>query len=187
MKNIIIIGSARSGKSTLANKIAKNFPYQIIHVDSLRDTFYKIYPELGVGVNTAFKNQKFQEFLVSYLESASFESKNNFGYILEGLELSFDTVKNHFLKENYLVYGLGISNATVDYFVNQMKKYDDEYEWTYQMSDEELKKIAQEYIDLSVKIKDFCNQNLIPYYDTTENREACLNQIISEINVKFED
>ena len=44
-KNIIIIGRSRCGKSTLATKIAKVLPYQIIRVDSLRDTFFKIFPE----------------------------------------------------------------------------------------------------------------------------------------------
>ena len=46
LKNIIIFGEPRSGKSTLANMIVDRFNYQVIHVDSIRDTFKKIYPEL---------------------------------------------------------------------------------------------------------------------------------------------
>lgn len=39
MKNIIIFGEPRCGKSTLANMIADKFHYQVIRVDALRDTF----------------------------------------------------------------------------------------------------------------------------------------------------
>jgi adenylate kinase family enzyme len=187
MKNIVIMGSARAGKSTLANKIAEKLPFQIIHVDSLRDTFYKIYPELGVGVDTAIKNERFQEFLVSYLSSVCFESKGKFGYILEGLELSLETIKRNLLNPDYLIYGLGISNTTVDQFVLKMQENDNEYEWTYQKPLEDLKQIAQEYIDLSNKIKEFCEQYQIPYYDTVENREIILNQIVLEISERYED
>ena len=44
MKNVIIFGEPRSGKSTLANMIVDKFNYQVMLVYAIRDTFKTIYP-----------------------------------------------------------------------------------------------------------------------------------------------
>lgn len=53
MKNIIIIGRPRAGKSTLANMIADKFNYQIIRTDAVRNTFKTVFPELNIRSHTA--------------------------------------------------------------------------------------------------------------------------------------
>ena len=67
MKNVIIFGEPRSGKSTLANMIVDKFNYQVIHVDAIRDTFKTIYPELNIAPDIAINNKKFQLFIQEYL------------------------------------------------------------------------------------------------------------------------
>ena len=59
MKNIIIFGEPRSGKSTLANMIIDKFNYQVIHVDAVRDTFKEIYPELNIAPDIAITSSSF--------------------------------------------------------------------------------------------------------------------------------
>jgi len=186
-KNIIIIGRSRCGKSTLATKIAKVLPYQIIRVDSLRDTFFKIFPELEIGVNTAIINQKFQKFLASYLKKMKTQSHGEFGYILEGLELSFENVLKNFKNEKNLIYGLGIENITVEKYLEQMKDKDTIYDWTYNLSDNDRKKHIRSELKHSKEIKNFCLEHKIPFYNTAKNREKVLDEIIEHIkeNYKF--
>ena len=44
MKNILIIGPARSGKTTLAKMIVNKFPsYNVINTDVLRDGIYEVF------------------------------------------------------------------------------------------------------------------------------------------------
>jgi len=57
MKNIIIIGRSRVGKSTLANMIADKYNYQIIRTDIIRNTFKEVFPELNIKL-TQLRKQK---------------------------------------------------------------------------------------------------------------------------------
>ena len=46
MKNIIIIGSSRVGKSTLASILCAKYNSNYMSGDSIRNAFINIYPEL---------------------------------------------------------------------------------------------------------------------------------------------
>ena len=48
MKNLLIIGVPRAGKSSLANMICDKFGCGLISIDVIVATFYKIFPELGM-------------------------------------------------------------------------------------------------------------------------------------------
>ena len=50
-KNILIIGAARSGKTTLAKKIAKEKGYSLICIDDLVSGL-QAYPELNISHNS---------------------------------------------------------------------------------------------------------------------------------------
>ena len=69
MKNIIILGAARAGKSTLAQMIHRKYNYSIISIDSfvraLRDSF----PSLGIThSNTENKFKLLPPFVFSYMK-----------------------------------------------------------------------------------------------------------------------
>ena len=114
MKNIIIFGEPRSGKSTLANMIVDRFNYQVIHVDSIRDTFKKIYPELGIAPNMAIENEKFQLFLQEYLYRNTIkEERNKYGYVMEGCETSVDDCNRLYNDGNNIIYFLAQVDRTV--------------------------------------------------------------------------
>ena len=48
MKNIIIAGPSRAGKTTLARKINEELNYFVISVDKLVATFQGAYPQLNI-------------------------------------------------------------------------------------------------------------------------------------------
>lgn len=63
MKDIIIIGRPRAGKSTLADKLVNTYGYQIIRLDALRNTFRDIFPELSIAPHTAIIMKNGTNFL----------------------------------------------------------------------------------------------------------------------------
>ena len=80
MKNVIIFGEPRSGKSTLANMIVDKFNYQVIHVDAIRDTFKTIYPELFKDVDIKEKTDEVTEaFLGKAMSDEIFSAPLSFG------------------------------------------------------------------------------------------------------------
>ena len=49
MKNVIIAGVSRAGKSTLAKKIAKDYQMSYIPFDSIVSTLEELYPQTGIS------------------------------------------------------------------------------------------------------------------------------------------
>ena len=48
MKNIIILGAARAGKSTLAQMLHKDYNYSIVSIDAFVSALQDAFPELGI-------------------------------------------------------------------------------------------------------------------------------------------
>ena len=51
MRNIIIVGPSRSGKSTLAKRLHEELGYYVISIDKLVAVFQNAYPELDIKLN----------------------------------------------------------------------------------------------------------------------------------------
>ena len=51
MKNIIIVGPSRAGKTTLAKRLSEKCNYFVISLDKLVATFQAAYPQLDIRLN----------------------------------------------------------------------------------------------------------------------------------------
>lgn len=184
MKNIIIIGRPRSGKSTLANKIADKFHYQIIRTDCIRDTFNSIFPELSIGPFTAIENEHFQLYLKKYLELSLEESRYQYGFVMEGCETSVKTCKKLYDNENTLIYVLGQIQETPENMANNMKKYDTIYDWSYHMQ-EDLIQYCIKQRQKAIHLQEECKKLGLNFFDTSVNREFVLEEILKDIESKI--
>ena len=182
MKNIIIFGEPRSGKSTLANMIVDKYNYQVIHVDSIRDTFKKIYPELNIAPDKAMKNKRFQLFLQEYLfMNSKKEERNKYGYVMEGCETSVCDCNRLYNNDNNIIYYLAQVDITPEQLFNNIRENDSKQDWTFKRSDDELIKIAKKLILNGKRIKKECEKYNIKFFDTSYNREEVLNNILNDI------
>lgn len=69
MKNIIILGAARAGKSTLAQMIHRKYNYSIISIDSFVSALRDSFPSLGIThSNTENKFKLLPPFVFSYMK-----------------------------------------------------------------------------------------------------------------------
>lgn len=181
MKDIIIIGRSRTGKTTLSNKIIKRFKFQLINTDAIRDTLKIVFPELGIGPDTGVTNKRFQDFLKQYLENFKMELRDEYGLVMEGVETSAITAKKLYgNKEKYIIYALGQIKATPEEMKNNLIKYDTKYDWTYEMKKDKLE-FCNEEREKAIALKKECDSLKIPFYDTSINREEVLNQILVDI------
>ena len=182
MKNIIIFGEPRSGKSTLANMIIDKFNYQVIHVDAVRDTFKEIYPELNIAPDIAINNKKFQLFIQEYLNrNTKQEERNKYGYVVEGCETSVDDCNRLFNIDENIIYYLAPDDITPEEFFNNIRANDTEKDWTFKLSDEELMQKVKNMITKGKKIKEECKKYNIKFVDTSHNRKEKLNTILKNI------
>lgn len=96
MKNIIIGGTARSGKSTLANLIVNKLKYSKCESDTIVNAFHKVFPELGITHGGGEKAEKiYKPFLFEVLNGFCKDLKyGNVVTFFPGFQFSPDTIMN---------------------------------------------------------------------------------------------
>lgn len=181
MKNVVIFGVPRAGKSTLANRIADKFHYQMLRVDCIRGAFKDVFPELNIKSWTAIDNERFQEFLARYFYRNIGQSRNKYNYVLEGCETYVADCDRLFHDENTIRYYLGMTKISPEELVKNIRKYDSEKDWTYKKRDDEILEYAKRCIEQSKINQKECEKYHIKFVDTSLNREKVLDNLMEEI------
>lgn len=200
MKNIIITGSSRAGKSTLARKINEELNCFVLGLDKLVAAFHGAYPQLNIRLawnrkKTAANLAPFLGHFLGLFSSAdgcgllpySHGAVKNNRFVLEGAYFDCEKIQPILktygpeLKENFLLIGLVQNKKTVDEFVRDFKKYDTPDDWTYGFSDNDLQEIAEDEITYGRYVADHLTKHGFTVYDTSTERERVLNQIVEAL------
>jgi len=201
LKNIIIAGPGRVGKSTLANKINEELNYFVLGLDKLVATFGGAYPQLDIRLNWDYEKTRVNiaPFLGHFL--GMFSSNDGRGllsyshgavkgnrFVLEGAYFYFEdilpvlkTYSIEELKDNFLLIGLVQNKKTIDEFINDFKKYDTEDDWTFGFSDDDLRELSEDAVEDSRFMSDYLVKYGFSLYDTSTEREQVFVQIIKDI------
>ncbi len=188
MKNIIIMGIGRAGKTTISNMIKDRFTnYNLIHSDSIKwaiirgqdkENYYKN----NIDKQSEFEHSDFfQKTLLHFFNSCIRNDINHHGYILESGQLHPQIVDEMVDHKNTIVVCLGHGNLSIDDIVELCLKHDKEKDWTYGLSKECLINHAKSWFTLNEKLKKECSEFKIKYYDTSKNRVETLNKIMEDI------
>ena len=201
MKNIIIAGPGRTGKSTLARKINEELSYFVIGLDKLVATLGEAYPQLDIRLNWDYEKTRTNlapfigHFLGMFssadgrgLHSYSHGAVNENRFVLEGNYFLFEEIapilKSYGveeLKNNFLLIGLVQNKKTINEFVDDFKKYDTEADWTHGFSDDDLRELSEDFVEDNRYFSDYLLQHGFAVYDTSKERESVLDQIIEGI------
>ena len=203
MKNIIIAGAGRSGKTTLAARLNEELNYFVISSDKIVVTFGRAYPQMDIRLHSDYEKMKdnlapfLGHFLGVFSDSRHVEDDQNLRariikgnrFVLEGTAFNFDIISSVLnmygiekLNEHFILIGLAQNKKTADEFVRDFRKYDTEDDWTYEWSDEELKEYA---ISRAIPFSREMTEQLMKYgftlYDTSTEREQVFDKIIKDI------
>ncbi len=204
LKNIIIAGPSRAGKSTFAKKINEELGCFVISLDKLAAVFDGAYPQLNIGLNRNRHetSDNLAPFLGHFL--GAFSSGNGTVYelnlrahdikgnkfVLEGGYFNFNMILPvlkmygiNNLKDSFHLIGLVQNRKTADEFISDFRKHDTEDDWTYGFSENELREISEELISFSLSMTEHLNKYGFTVYDTSRDREQVLSQIIRDITV----
>ena len=188
MKNILIMGIGRAGKTTLSNMIKDRFTsYSLIHSDSLKWGLIRAedkekYYRQNVDKQKEFEHgDYFQKSLLEFFNSLISKDKNNYGYILESGQLHPKYVKQMIDFNNTVVLCLGLGELTRDEMVELCIAHDKEEDWTYGLPREYLAKHAEDWYNCNEMLKEECPKYGIKYIDTSKNRKEILSTILKDI------
>ena len=204
MKNIIIIGPSRAGKTTLAKRLSEKFDYFVISLDKLVATFQAAYPQLDIQLN--WNRDKTTENIAPFIGHFLGLFSSNDGikddlnlrahhvegnhFVLEGGYFDFEKIASILkeygteeLRDRFILIGLVQGQKTVDEYVRYFKKYDTKDDWTYNLSENELREYAtQDAIPFNRTMTDNLTKYGFTIYDTSTERESVFDKIIEDIS-----
>ena len=176
MKNIILVGASRAGKSTFTKLLNEKLDnLMIIRTDLLRLAYRDaIYKDDKLSTSIVSKTQEYLDYVLSYYKYANM-------YDVDYVKI-VDTVdfepKDYKLFENSIMICLGYPNTTKEEVVSNWRKYDTPLDWTKKKSDEKLLQYASSEIKNSIYLKEECDKYNIKFVDTSTNRTKVLTKLV---------
>ncbi|MCL2722313.1 MAG: ATP-binding protein, partial [Treponema sp.] len=96
MKNIVILGPSRAGKTTLTKKLNEVLNYSVVCFDSIIYAFEQSFPQLGICSGDGAENTavNLADFLIHYFNvlSHSSKEKNGVKFAAEGGYFDFEKI-----------------------------------------------------------------------------------------------
>ncbi|MCL1792313.1 MAG: ATP-binding protein [Oscillospiraceae bacterium] len=203
MKNIIIAGASRAGKTTLAERLNEELNCFVVSLDKIVAAFGRAYPQLDIRLHMDYEKMKdnLAPFIGHFLgvfsdarhvgDDQEFRARKIQGnrFVLEGAAFNFDIISSVLnmygmekLNEHFMLIGLVQNKKTADEFVRDFRKYDTEDDWTYEWSDEELRDYAvSRAIPFNREMTELLAKHGFALYDTSTERERVFDKIIEEI------
>ena len=199
MKNIIIVGPGRSGKSTLARRIHEKLNCYVISIDKLVAVFQNAYPELDIRLNwdRDKTTENIAPFIGHYL--GMFSSSDGKGlmeyshgavegnmFVLEGAYYDFGKIEEVLKvygmdRSDFNLIGLVQCEKSKEDFLSDFRKYDTEDDWTYNLSDEELEAVAEDAVTFNEEMYRQLSEHGFTIYDTSKDRDDIFDGIIESI------
>ncbi len=204
MKSVIIVGPSRAGKTTLAKRLSEKFDYFVISLDKLVAAFQAAYPQLDIRLN--WNRDKTTENIAPFighflgLFSSDDGIKDDLNlrahhvegnhFVLEGGYFDFEKIASILkeygteeLKDKFTLIGLVQGQKAVDEYVRDFKKYDTKDDWTYNLSEDELRDyVTQDAIPFNRAMTEYLTKYDFTIYDTSTERESVLDKIIEDIS-----
>lgn len=198
-KNILIIGTPRCGKSTISNQLfQRNKNYELVRGDIFslalgilyrRKKFSKMKPKNGI-LELDFKEINLSDEVITevfYEMIAQMKidlRKANRKMIFETHEISIENAKKQFEPLGFDIYCMGMPNENVEHLMKQIRKNDDNSDWTRGIGSVRLEFICNYIINQSKKNAEECKKYNIKFFDTSGKREEKMDKIIKIIEEK---
>lgn len=186
-KNVFIMGPGRTGKTTLSKMINKKYGYSIISIDDIV-TSLEAFPNLNISWDGEHKkiSKQMSDFLIKYLKELSEGNKFYDGCktVIEGTDIDFERLIPNIDQNKYLLIGLTYNQKTKEDLFNTIRKYDTEDDWTYYLTDEQLEEYCEQYIKLNKYFNEKFKEYKIISFDTSNNREKVLTDIVNNLEDK---
>lgn len=183
IKNIVILGASRAGKSTLAKMINKIYPeYHIISGDSIRHAFQNELPQNKINqFGGDGMVEDYSRFCASYFKNQIARNIDCFNYIFDSCDVSVTNALKYFSGENIFIIFLGYGKLSKYEVLDNYRKYEKVNDWTFSRSDAELLEHAENWINNSKIFEEECKKYNVMYVDTLVDREKVLNNILKLI------
>ena len=175
MKNLLIAGVAKSGKSTICEKLCEEKIYNHIPFDYITASMKRNYPEWGVKSDVII-NDTSKILCTLFKTITDIINDTDEKFIIDCAHIYPHDIVNKLDLNKWKIIFVGYPNIDVDEKVKNIRKYDING-WTTKKSNDELKAIINKLKDISNIIKQECDKYNFTFIDTSNNFEYVINNI----------
>lgn len=168
MKNIFIAGVARSGKSTLSEKICNDFKYNHFPLDYITSSLKKNFPECNINSNVVINDSSSKLALLLSTVFNIIDTKEE-KFIIDSAHIMPKDIIRYINRENWNIYYVGYPNITKEEKFAIIRMYDTSKDWTNKRTDEDLLNTIDKLINISKEIEKQCLELNIPFIDSSNN------------------
>lgn len=187
-KHIIIAGVPRAGKSTISQRIAKEFGYQHISMDSIIAGFEKAFPqvEIDTGADVDVKenvqsiSSKIALFLRAMMDSGEYD-ECDYGMVIDVFQLLPEDYRKYIDPSVCEIYYFITSDVAAEERYKLLKQYDTPKDYTYYKPEEENRRNCAEIVEVSKFYKEQCEKYQLPYFETALERERVLEEFFNQL------
>lgn len=186
MKNIMILGICRTGKTTFSKMIQNEFKnYQIIEVDTIISALQKTVSNIPIGfIHDNLQENRLPEFLNLLIQKNINKNGKELGFIINGDSILPEDLIKYFDLNDMIIYYFVAEKLSTNQILENCRKFDSKEEWTARRTDEQLLKHFNFYKDIEKKIISDCKKYNLECIDISENREVIFSKLLNEIKNK---
>lgn len=179
MKNIIIVGASRSGKSTLAKQITSMLNISHFPFDAFVSTLEELYPQIGIKHvdDNIDMSRKISRLLRVFVKHMEYEESR---YLIDLYQVYPEDLKE-ILNQDFVILYLGYPFVEIKDKLKQIKQHARKIDWTNDVSDEEMIEIITLFQNENKIMYEQCKKLGIPFFDTSTNFEKVIEDALQYI------
>ena len=177
-KKIFIAGVAKSGKSTLAEKICEHDKYNHIPLDYFASSLKHNFPETNITSNVVIQEESSANLALLISRVMNIMNDKEEPFIIDSAHILPKDIIKYIDKEKWDIIYVGYPNITPQDKFNLLRKYDSKDDWTRKRTDEELLNTVDQLVTLSKEIEKECQEYNFTFIDTS-------NDLIKDINEAY--
>ncbi|MDR1071470.1 MAG: hypothetical protein LBL21_02415 [Rickettsiales bacterium] len=180
MKNLIILGVERSGKSSLAEMLIARGGFSDVSMDYLADSITYGLPQVGLKDDSEIDNPTFLSFMQKMIDTFPY-AKLPHVTIIEGIRISPRKAVEITKPDEYKIVVLGYPNRTATEVLKRIREKEQDNCWTKDENDEFILEWVDKWIERSKIYQKDCHELGLTFIDTSFDFENSLNDFANNI------
>lgn len=176
VQNIILGGVPRSGKTTLARRVCREFGLSHVSLDAIVKAFEKSFPDIGIS-NDAPDYQRLCDVVRPFLfEHLHWLGAWNIPFLLDGYYIRPKDLESLDVKGGWAAVFLGYPSVAASDHLTFLRGHEGDGDWTRTFSDEVLLADIERFSEASVRMREWCLEANVPFVDVG----ACESEALDE-------
>jgi adenylate kinase family enzyme len=177
MKNFIIGGVPRSGKSILSKRLCSELNITYFPLDSLVSTFGRVFPQLGITHTSASDHlavcSRLWPFIREWITHLVYE---DLSFLIDGYHLQPTNIRKDINPQAFNILFLGYPDAQPAQKAAEIRQYARIGDWTETLDEEALSALVRRYVDESKHLQAECQHYGFDFIDVSHGFSAMLDE-----------